>query len=775
MKKVIISGVCVFFISATLNDLHAQLYFNQYTETQSEITVRSDNKKTLAFPWAGGMNACQYSSMDFNSDGHNDLFVFERQGGRILTFLNKGNPGISEYEFVPEYAGYFPELHDWVILADYNMDGKEDIFTYSPGWAGMKVYKNVSDQEIAFELVVFPYLTSYQGGGYVNILVTYADYPGIIDIDHDGDLDILTFWGLGTFVELHKNLSMEKYGHADSLDFIRTDRCWGYFGESEESNVIYLDTCIFGENCQDQMSGNQFQPEKNRHTGSTFLLTDLNGDGLTDLLLGDVDYPGLIQLINGGTMDTAFMVSQDTNFPSNSLPVRLFSMPVASAIDVDNNGINDLLLSPFDPNPYVVENYKSSWLYLNKGDNSNPYFQFTTDEFLQGDMIDVGSGAYPVFVDYDNDGLQDLIISNYGYYDSSWYGAGLTLYSSYVSQLALYRNTGTATNPQFDLISRDFSDLSELNLTGLYTTFADLDGDQDQDMLAGHSDGSLLYFENVADPGKEMEFSKPLTNYQSMDVGDFSAPQLFDLNNDLKPDLIIGEKGGNLNYYSNIGTIANPLFNLITDSLGKVNVTDYSVSLSGYSTPHFFNNNGAVQLVVGSEQGRLFYYKNVEGNLGGEFTANDSLFIITGTDDKITNAGFRTAAAIYDLDLNGYNDLLLGNFAGGISYYSGAAPPPVFSVSDNYNPECSNVSLYPNPVSKKLNILITHPHATDKYYISMINSLGIKVFDEIVFSNMLFTLDVGALNPGMYFLKVANMSDKQSDNHNMYRKIIVNH
>ena len=81
--------------------------------------------------------------------------------------------------FHPEFAGLFPELYDWAIFVDYNMDGKNDIFTYSPGYASMMVYQNISDETLKFKRVVYPYLTSYQGGGYVNIYVTYADYPGI--------------------------------------------------------------------------------------------------------------------------------------------------------------------------------------------------------------------------------------------------------------------------------------------------------------------------------------------------------------------------------------------------------------------------------------------------------------------------------------------------------------------------------------------------------------------------------------------------------------------
>ena len=47
--------------------------------------------------------------------------------------------------------------------------------------------------------------------------------------------------------------------------------------------------------------------------------------------------------------DSAQMITTDTLFPSYDKPVNLFSMPSAAYIDVDNNAINDLILSPFDP------------------------------------------------------------------------------------------------------------------------------------------------------------------------------------------------------------------------------------------------------------------------------------------------------------------------------------------------------------------------------------------------------------------------------------------
>ena len=54
-----------------------------------------------------------------------DLFVFDRTGNKITTFLNNGN----SYSYAPEYEQLFPQsLTDWVLLRDYNNDNKKDIF-----------------------------------------------------------------------------------------------------------------------------------------------------------------------------------------------------------------------------------------------------------------------------------------------------------------------------------------------------------------------------------------------------------------------------------------------------------------------------------------------------------------------------------------------------------------------------------------------------------------------------------------------------------------------
>ncbi|MDD3637854.1 MAG: VCBS repeat-containing protein, partial [Bacteroidales bacterium] len=236
---------------------------------QAQYRINNQDDESLKHAWAGGLDACQFGRMDLDGDGKQDLLVFDRRGNRLLTYLNKGSHGEIDYDLAPQYVSFFPDFDEWVIFVDYDRDGFEDIFTYSKGWAGIKVYRHLGTFPPEFELVVSPYLTSFQGGGYVNILATNADYPALTDVDGDGDLDLLSFWSLGTFIELHTNLSIELYGHADSLVYERTDFCWGRVAENEETNEMYLDTCLFNREI--------LASERTlRHRGATFGVKDLN-------------------------------------------------------------------------------------------------------------------------------------------------------------------------------------------------------------------------------------------------------------------------------------------------------------------------------------------------------------------------------------------------------------------------------------------------------------------------------------------------------------------
>lgn len=724
------------------------LYVFAYGQSATMV-FESNETDALKFPWAGGMNSMQFGSIDIDMDGINDIVALDRdgvfnvisnqyEGNRISCFINSGSEGEINYNYAPQFSSLFPQLYNWAVFVDYNADGLTDIFTYSPGWGGMKVYKNISTTSLKFQLVVDPFLTSFQGGGYTNIFVTYVDYPGISDIDNDGDMDILTFNPLGTFVDLHKNLSMETYGIPDSLLFERTEICWGYVAESEESNKLYLDTC------RNSYPIN-YQIDKERHTGSTFCILDLNGDDVSDVLLGDIDYPSLIALNNSGTIDEAIIDSYDTVFPGLSQKAYVFSMPAAAHFDVNNDGKKDLIVSAFDPSIIKSQNKNSVYLYLNTSQNNIPEFTLQTKSFLQVEMLDFGSQANICIIDMDNDNLKDLIVGNYGYYQSSYYSEGNFLHSIYRSRIDLYKNTATATNPVFQLWKKDIGNFWKENQIGLSPAIMDFNNDGKVDILSGNSQGKLMLSLNLGN----YNFEITDTNYLNIDVGDFSYPQLFDLDRDGMKDLIIGEKNGNINYYKNEGSTQHPYFVFVTDSLGKVNVSDYSLSYYGYSSPYFFKDgDDNTKLLVGSEKGIIYYFEDIDNNLNGKFTTSDGLAQLLDTTNVSFDRGIRTSAAIADLNMDNKLEMLVGNYAGGIEYFGKGAEvlPGWEEISDNE----IWINIYPNPAKKLINI-------ESEYNIKRVEFLSIRgnILNAINYQYQTksdnFKLNYSA---GIYFVRV---------------------
>src|SRR5690606_21140661 len=112
----------------------------QFTYTLDDhLPVEDANGHPLTLPWAGGLNAAQFNTMDLDHDGNEDLVVFDRMSGNVLTFINAGD----RYVAAPAYEDFFPNaISGWLLLRDYNCDGKKDIFTGHT--LGIKVFRNVT-------------------------------------------------------------------------------------------------------------------------------------------------------------------------------------------------------------------------------------------------------------------------------------------------------------------------------------------------------------------------------------------------------------------------------------------------------------------------------------------------------------------------------------------------------------------------------------------------------------------------------------------------------
>ena len=686
----------------------------------------SENNITFNSAFSGGINAGQFSEIDLNLDGTMDLVVFDKSGNKISPFINdNGN-----YIYAPEYRNNFPDtIHDWMLLADYNCDGKNDIYTYSSG--GMAIYENTSNSSLSFSLVTGLVLSDY-GANNINIYISPVDIPAIADIDYDGDLDILTFSILGGFVEYHKNMAMELTGSCDTVAFEFSESCWGLFYEGLNSYILNCPNCL----CPPIINPNSAN-SKQKHAGSTLLAIDIDNDNDKDLVLGDVSYNNLNLLINGGDNQNALMISVDSVFPqnnNNTIAANMHVYPATYYLDVTNDGTKDLIVTTNSQNN--SENFESCWLYENTGQNNNPDFNFVQTNFLQSDMIDLGTSAFPTFFDYNNDSLLDLVIGNYGYHNAN---------NDPISSLALFENIGTKDVPKYELIDRDWQGISGINLNtnlnipalNISPTFGDLDADGDQDMILGDADGKLHYFSNQ---GGNFTITAP--NYNNIDIGYYSQPQLVDVDRDGLLDIIIGEQDGTVNYCPNSGTGTSAVFDTTIKNWGGIDVDTNFIS-TGYSSPELIDSNGIYQLFVGSYSGTIYQFTNIDGNLNGTFTT------VNSTVNTIWDGG-KCAFTFADITNDNQPDMILGNLSGGIAYFSS----DTLLISSIQNSTEHNLLIYPNPATNKLAI-----ESDLLGNISIKNLLGKTVYT--VKKNTYSTnINISHLANGIYILQLKGTSAK---------------
>lgn len=730
--------------------LHAM---GQYTANHN-IVIDDINGVQMKYPWAGGLNNPQFSDGDFNNDGTLDLFIFDRTGNKTLTFINHGTPNTVDYEYAPEYEAGFPKLINWALLRDYNYDGIPDIFTFTNGplslpGVGIQVYRGYYslDNKIQFvnadSLLRFPY-----GYSMLNLYVSSVDIPAIADVNGDGDLDVLTFQITGGYVMYFENQSKELGYDSDSLIYKKFDDCWGDFYETAFQRTDLLnETCPFLE-----ANGGQQKPGMERHAGSVETAWDNDGDGDLEFLKGDISFPNLCYLVNGGTTSDAHMVAEDTSYPAYDVPADLHIFPAPFLVDVNNDGLRDLLVAPNASGG--SENFTCSWYYKNVGDAITATFSFQTDTFMTGDMIDAGEGGYPVFFDADSDGLLDMIVGNGGYFDN-------TNGNIYIGELAYYRNTGDAEHPMFQLVTKNYADVASLGVKNVYPAFGDLDGDGDADMLLGQDNGSLLYFKNTAASGAPANFVFFQPNYAGTDsLGSFSTPQLVDVNRDGLLDILMGEQAGILDYKQNTGTATSPDFSSVPHQLfGGVDVRQPGY-LEGFSIPFLFDDNdgSGYQLLVGSKRGWIYKYTNIDSNLSGTFTLVDSFFnhISVGANSSVSGA---------DVNGDGKVDLLVGNYRGGVTFYD--------SKITGINPQGplpdDAIRIYPNPATVNFEVRIAASENAGKVQMALIDLLGEKIVEKHTDAKTPAHFDVTLLPAGIYLLEV------RTEGSQVVKKIMVSH
>jgi hypothetical protein len=736
MKKYLV--ICAILISSGYAKAQSLIF-----SPDESIPVLQNGIQTIN-SWAGGLNSPQYSSIDLNNDTIDDLLVFERTNNRIFTFTSQSPDGFLIYSHSPKYETMFPPLSSWVLLVDYNLDGKKDIFTYS--YLGVTVYKNITSRQdtLEWKLVAKPLVTKF-GTSNSQIYTNVSDIPAIVDLDNDGDYDILNYnFYNGTNLESHINLSQETFGHSDSLMFKDTDQCWGGISEN-------LCSYSFGSNCP------VFRTGQVQHTGTSVLsMFDADGDGDKEVFSGKESCTSLFELPNKGSASSPLFNSYNT-FPSSN-PVNFEGITGIYREDFDFDGKKDLIASPSVFTNYSnsvfnnVNFQKSTWFYKNTGSNTAPVYTWQENNFLQNQMIELGEHAAPAFADYDADGDLDMFVGN----------RGIKSGASFYATISLYENIGTPLLAEFKLINSDYLNLSSKGYTYIRPQFTDLNGDNTNDLAfasyntSSTSGGySFKYILNTNAFGSSFAFNTNNINIIPLSAQE-DNPYFYDMDSDGDKDLLIGRAQGNLSFYRNTGNPTTPSYTNITDTLGGIHIDNNNTKTWLSVTVQDIDGDSKPDLISADNSGTLRAYSDFLSNLTGVFTP-DTIFI----DSSLSYYNMGKYLYLSSVDLNNDNtaEIIVGNNAGGINILNkGTTRLSTLGLHSVRNNNLIPVSLAPNPASSEIQL-----SAEVDCSVTITDLLGNLVWSKNDLKrSMSETISIVHLSQGLYIVKFITEDNKSS-------------
>lgn len=570
-----------------------------------------------------------------------------------------------------------------------------------------------------------------------------GDIPGVADVDHDGDLDFFSLNISGGLVNFYKNYQAEEGLPCDSIHINLKDACWGKVYQGSTPTQQLGITC--------NLAQPPIFPAKVTHTGNTMCVFDYDGDGDMDYLNGGVSYSN-IQLLINGKADFNYirdsMISQDIAWKAGGYAYNTLQFPAAFYVDYDQDGKKDILIAPSAE--VASENYSCISYYRNTGTASVPDFTFQSDTLLVDQTIDLGTGSYPMIFDYNRDGKPDLFVGADGYFQND---------GSFKAGIAYYENIGTGGNRAFKLVTLDFLNILSQATMGTYPAVGDLDNDGLEDLVVGHSDGTLSFYKNMAASASVMPQWQLTTailkdaSSVTIDSAKFAAPFIYDIDKDGYKDLLIGGLNGKVFFYKNAG-LSNAVTLLYqTNKLGDMQADPWN-NFSANAVPYVgkTDSTGTEYFVLGSNSGRIQRYTGFQnGNVTSPYQKIDTAYHQINFSLGLYS-GFRATPTFGDLDGDGRYEMILGNRLGGVTVFGQVSSLGVDDPA--YAP--GNVKVHPNPAVNEIFVTWTSDFSHQQDV-----SISLRTISGQTVSSYLFTsgdlgarLETSGLAPGVYLCDV---------------------
>ncbi len=366
-----------------------------------------------------------------------------------------------------------------MALVDFDNDGDLDLFWgdfFEPGVLLIENRGSCRNTSMRGEPTPFPLRDPIETSGY--------NAPAFGDLDGDGDLDMLV----------------------------------GVLGGAFNPNNTTVDNFLMlegGGGHRYDLQTRRFLTQIDVGSESVPAWVDIDGDGDLDLFLANKIEPGDTQAGRLFFFENAGDAANPDLYLRGEVAEFTSAYHYAPAFgDLDGDGDYDIVMGTWDDDLMLV---------MNEGTAQAPVWGEPQTEFL---TLTRGRNAQPTLGDVDGDGDLDLFIG-----ESS-------------GEINFYRNVGSSQSPQFELVEDKFQAIDVGRRSSPH--LVDFDGDGDLDLLIGSETEGIQLYRNTgttSDPNFELDESfAPV-------VAPFSSPELVDIDADGVLELFTGTVGGGLVAY----------------------------------------------------------------------------------------------------------------------------------------------------------------------------------------------------------------------------------
>ena len=576
-------------------------YPPRYERDVYAFEVGGETGEPYAHPFLGGLNLPRPQLVDIDADGDLDLFVQEYSND-LFYFESVGANRMPEFTWRSDRYQDL-EVGEWFRFADMDADGDLDLIAEEK-FSYLRYYRaDQGPDGVTFVLAA----DTLRDASDVALFSDRQNIPNLTDLDCDGRLDLFIGRLTGT-VARYEETRRDPTGVP--LFRLVTDRfedieIVANFGSLHGANTMEL-ADVDQDGDQDLFWGDFFEQGLLfiENTGScqrpvlrgeplSFPEPEpVSTSGYNAPTFGDVDQDGDLDFVvgviggafnpNRTTIDNLLYYEQvnpdsfrlRTERLLTNIDVGSESVPVL--VDLDADGDLDLLVA----NKIDAADLQTSRIYQfeNVGSAVAPRMEWRGPWDMRGSYH-----YFPAFGDLDDDGDLDVIMGTWNKY------------------LAFYRNDGSAQT--LDLVLADSAMIQLTRGSNATPALGDIDGDGDLDLFIGEASGTINFYRNNGTKQAPL-FELESDEYADIDIGRRSSPTLTDIDHDGDLDLLIGTDAGPIEIFRNQGTAAIPNF---------VGEGPLPIDVPPLTVPTFadMDGDGDVDLLVGNTGGGVMYFKNL--------------------------------------------------------------------------------------------------------------------------------------------------------------------